>query len=117
MSQNLTRGKWGEQIACGHLKKLGYQIVEQNFRSRFGEIDIIARHNDVIVFVEVKTRASHSMVSGAESITPAKQKKMRNTAKLYLTGFSNMPFVRFDVIIIEADGRTVKSIELIDDAF
>ncbi|MCL2547133.1 MAG: YraN family protein [Oscillospiraceae bacterium] len=111
------RGEWGERVALDHLCENGYDIVEQNFRSRYGEIDIVAQQGDTIVFIEVKTRAPHAMVTGIESISPSKQKKLRYTAEMYLTKFNNMPPARFDVIDIVANGWTVESIELIVDAF
>ena len=59
MSQNIEIGKFGEKIAANHLKRNGYRILENNFRCKFGEIDIIALHRDTMVFVEVKTRKNN----------------------------------------------------------
>ena len=67
-------GKTGESIAVRYLRKQGYRIVEQNFRSKAGEIDIIAREKQSLVFVEVKTRSSRSFGSPKWAITPKKQK-------------------------------------------
>ena len=117
MNTNLSKGHWGENIACRYLEKLGYNIIGRNIRSRYGEVDIVAEHGDTVVFIEVKTRAPYAMVTGAESITPAKQKKLRHTAELYLARFSDMPPARFDVIDIVANGWNVESIELIENAF
>jgi len=117
MNDNLTKGQWGEQMAMDHLQSLGYDIIGRNFRSRYGEIDLIAKHGDVIVFIEVKTRAPHAMVTGVESITISKQKKLRTTAEIFLSKFSSPPPARFDVIDLVADGWDVVSIDLVENAF
>ena len=70
-TQNL--GKWGEQIAAKHLAGLGYQIISTNHRTPFGEIDIIAKMEDELVFVEVKTRSSNALGNPEGSVTPKKQ--------------------------------------------
>ena len=69
-------GKRGEQIACKALEKKGYRILERNYRCRYGEIDLVARHRDYIVFVEVRSKTGHGFGSPEESITAAKKKKL-----------------------------------------
>lgn len=110
-------GKKGESIAVRYLKKQGYKIVEQNYRSKVGEIDIIARDKKTLVFVEVKTRSSRSFGSPKWAVTPKKQKAISMTALYYLkmtnqTGAN----ARFDVVSILARGEAPE-IELVRNAF
>ena len=81
---NGQSGKAGEDHVAQWLEERGYKIVARNFHSRFGEIDIIAQREPYIAFVEVKTRSQGSLVSPFEAITPAKQRKLVTTAKLFL---------------------------------
>jgi len=92
-------GKQGEDIAARYLKNLGYRILSRNFRSRYGEVDIICIYKQVIVFVEVKTRTSTSYGSPEESITKVKKEHIRKVALIYLETYPQ-PFreIRFDVI-------------------
>jgi len=110
-------GKEGESIAVRYLKKQGYKIVEQNYRSKVGEIDIIAKDKKTLVFVEVKTRRSRSFGSPKWAVTPKKQKAISMTALYYLkmtnqTGAN----ARFDVVSILAQGEAPQ-IELVRNAF
>ncbi len=82
--QNNQTGNFGEVLACNFLKKLGYRILERNFRIRGGEIDIVCRQKDYLVFVEVKTRYSHQFGEPAESITHWKIKALLKTALFYI---------------------------------
>jgi len=98
-------GKIGETIAAGELEKKGYEILESNFTTRFGEIDVIAFKNDVIVFIEVKTRTSRSFGKPEESIDTLKAKKIRKVAKYYLLKHlsrENLDY-RFDIISVQID--------------
>jgi putative endonuclease len=70
---HLEQGRQGEELAVNHLKRLGYRIICRNYRCSLGEIDIIARHRGVLVFVEVKSRRSEAFGSPKLAITPAKQ--------------------------------------------
>ena len=96
-------GLFGGKQAEKFLKKLGYKIIENNSYSRFGEIDIIAKDNDVLVFVEVKKRKNTSFGGGAEYVTVSKQKKIIATANLFLQKHNIDCDVRFDVIEINDD--------------
>jgi len=62
-----TLGELGETLACEELRRRGYAILERRYRTRYGEIDIVARHGDVLVFVEVKARAGDAFGTGAEA--------------------------------------------------
>jgi putative endonuclease len=94
-------GDLGEQAAVDYLKTTGYEILERKYRSKIGEIDIIAQIKDVLVFIEVKTRRNITYGFPAESVTYRKQKKIINTALCYLQQIHTMNLhCRFDVIEI-----------------
>ncbi len=94
-------GRSGERLAAAFLKKKGYQIHTVNYRTRSGEIDIIAERKNIIVFVEVKSRNTDSFGPPVLAITPRKQRQISKTALEYIS--SNKLFdtdARFDVISI-----------------
>ncbi len=76
----------GEEFVAHFLEDSGYKILSRNFSGRFGEIDIIAKKDKYICFVEVKTRKINSIVTGFESVTVSKQSKIRKTAEYYIVG-------------------------------
>ncbi len=95
-------GRRGEEVAGEYLQKRGLKILEQNFRTREGEIDIIAREAETVIFIEVKTRAGSSHGGGIESIDTAKQVQLRRMALVYLAREGIVESqVRFDVMTIE----------------
>ena len=97
--QHIILGKKGEAQAVVFLKKKGYKILKTNYVNKLGEIDIICRHKDEIVFVEVKTRTSEKFGLPRESVTEYKQNKIRLVATLYLQSNNILDSkVRFDVI-------------------
>lgn len=77
-------GNFGEEIAARNLEENGYVILNRNFRCRFGEIDIIARDGDTVVFVEVKTRRGRKYGEAEEAVDYRKQRKLRQLAEYYL---------------------------------
>ncbi|MDO4982370.1 MAG: YraN family protein [Eubacteriales bacterium] len=91
-------GRFGEDRAAAFLRKKGYTITERNYRCRVGEIDIIAEDRDFIVFVEVKTRKNDLYVQAREYVTASKQRKIRQTALMYLAFHETEKQPRFDVI-------------------
>ena len=96
---NQEIGKLGEDIAVNYLKQKGYKILDRNFESRQGEIDIIALDKKEIVFIEVKTRTSNRYGYPSEAVNKIKQKHMLQTIKYYLYVRNlNDKFVRIDVI-------------------
>jgi putative endonuclease len=101
------RGEKAEEQACRHLRKLGYKIVARNWHSFFGEIDIIARDDDTLVFIEVKSRHSLSYGSPEESLTPEKQKRIIATACIYLNQIEDQVPVRFDFVSIHKGNVTL----------
>ena len=82
-----TSGKFGENLAVNYLEKNGYKIVNKNFRTKFGEIDIIAEKGNYIIFVEVKFRKNPEFGKAEEAISPQKLKKIVSTANFYLKNF------------------------------
>ena len=99
-------GESGERIAARFLRQNEYQLLEQNFTSRYGEIDIIALKADCVVFVEVKARTSDSFGLPEASVTPAKLERIQNTALLWLQAHPEAPEDwRIDVIAIRMDGK------------
>ena len=94
----VSRGAAGEVLAARFLREKGYTVVSSNFRCRQGEIDIIATHDDYIVFVEVKTRQENALYAPREAVTAAKQRRLLLTAAIYLNRFSVGLQPRFDVV-------------------
>ena len=110
-------GSEGEEVAVRFLKKKRYGIIARNYKTPIGEIDIIAKDGDTIVFVEVKTRANDIFGYPFEAVNQNKRRKLKNLALLYLKKQRKELPVRFDVISIFCgqDGR--KELEHIIDAF
>ena len=97
-NHNIKLGKKGEKIARRYLKKQGWKIVEKNFKTPMGEIDIIARKGDVCAFVEVKTRLSDIFGLPSEAVTEARKAKYVAGARYYFVGKLLECTVRFDII-------------------
>src|SRR5664279_4791931 len=110
-------GKTGEDLACEELERRGYAILARRYRRRGGELDIIARHGETMVFVEVKTREGKEFGDGGEAITPLKRRRMTQIAMDYMARqhLVDGP-CRFDVVSILFDEGRV-SIELFENAF
>jgi putative endonuclease len=116
--KRLTLGKSGEKMASRFLRKKGYRILELNYRTRRGEIDIIARNGQTLVFIEVKTRKSAFLDSPQAAVTVKKQRQISMVAQEYLD--SNNLFdseARFDVIAISLKAGEETQIEHIENAF
>ncbi len=111
-------GENAEKSAYLYLKQAGLKLLEKNFHSRFGEIDLIMHDGDTLVFIEVRCRKLNAQVSAEESITATKIRKIRKTAEYYLQKFDRLPACRFDVIaMIHNDKDCDYNIEWIKDAF
>ncbi len=111
-------GEFGERLAAAHLQAKGYRIRERNFRTREGEIDIIAERPNILAFVEVKTRRGEALGSAAESVTAAKAAHLRAAAQAYVQANADCPGdQRIDVIAVSltTDGR-VLAVEHIEGA-
>lgn len=113
MNKRRKGARWEEKAAI-YLTDMGYRIIEMNYRCKAGEIDIIARDNGYYVFAEVKYRSSNEYGNPLEAVTPAKQRRIRRVAQVYLLehGISMYVNCRFDVI-----GILNGEITLIKDAF
>ncbi|MCK6561507.1 YraN family protein [bacterium] len=110
MSQASNKlGNWGEQRAAEYLAQLGYTIVTSNFRHGHGEIDLIAEHDGMLVFVEVKTQSSEAMGEAFNWVTRRKQRQIGRVALAYLTvhKIENRD-CRFDVIAVARRGEEVE---------
>ena len=116
---NQLFGKRSETAAVTHLKKLGYKILETNYRNRLGEIDIIAKDRDTIAFVEVKARKSKTYGNPKWAITPKKQRKISMVALSYLKATRQIDAkARFDVVTVTLNSEdTTSTIDVIKNAF
>jgi len=115
MAENHDLGKKGEELALEHLVKLGYELLEKNWRFRKMEIDIIARNDKQIVFIEVKSRANNSFGEPYEFVSQSKQKLIAKAANFYLEKLNFMAEARFDIISITFE--PTYHLEHIRDAF
>lgn len=106
-------GDRAEAAAAAWLERQGLTVRDRNFRSRFGEIDLICEERGTLVFVEVRKRSSERFGGAAESITLAKRNKLLATARIYLASLKHDMPCRFDAILIDGSGR----IDWIRDAF
>ncbi len=97
-------GICGEDLACAELRRRGYEILERRYRTRFGEIDIIAKHGDTMVFVEVKARLTDDFGGAAAAVTAWKQRRIAAMALDYLARrrLHDCP-CRFDVVAVDVD--------------
>ena len=110
-------GKTGEDLACEELERRGYAILARRYRRRGGELDIIAREGNTMVFVEVKTRGGRAFGGGADAVTPLKRRRMTQMALDYMARqhLADCP-CRFDVVSIRFD-RGCASIDVFQNAF
>lgn len=119
--RRLALGQEGEDLAARHLESKGYRILARRYRTRLGEIDLVAAGADVLAFVEVKTRRGTGYGSPAESVHPSKQVRLSKAAALFLADHPRLACqdlrCRFDVIgILCLEGRA-PVLEHIEDAF
>ena len=115
--QRRALGAEGEELAARWYEAQGYEVLERNWRRREGEVDLIVRRGATVVFTEVKTRSTDRFGTGAESVLPAKQRRIRRLASRWLAELT--PAVgrarvelRFDVVSI-----TAGEVDVIEDAF
>lgn len=111
-------GKSGENLACRELQRLGYAILARRYRTRYGEIDVVARDGPTIVFVEVKARTTDRYGVPAEAVTLDKQARITAMAEDYITrrGLAGAP-CRFDVVAITFGTEGRLNVEVIKSAF
>lgn len=119
-------GAHGEDLACAHLERAGYTLIERNGRcGRLGELDVVARHGRCLVFCEVKTRIAGTTAGPAgplDAIGPAKRRRIRRLAAEWLRTRAQegprAPWIRFDAIGIVVDrGGRLLSLDHVEDAF
>jgi len=112
-------GDKGESFACDFLKKKGLTIVERNFRTNLGEIDIIARDGETLIFVEVKTRSSRKFGDPQEAVNSHKQHTIRNVATCYLKkkNLLDKISVQFDCLALIVNDENSFEVEHIENAF
>lgn len=110
-------GRHGEELACRELRRRGYAIVARRYRTRHGEIDIVAMDEGVLVFVEVKTRSDRRFGSPLAAVTPLKQRRLTRMALDYLvrSRTTGAP-CRFDVVSV-AISRGKSHVEVVTNAF
>jgi putative endonuclease len=116
---HIRLGIAGENVATRALRNEGYEIVARRFRTEIGELDIVARDGDYLVFVEVKTRRGDECGDGAEAVTPRKQSRIIRLAQYYLimNGLYDKVLCRFDVVSIHAPPGLPPTVRIIKDAF
>ena len=102
------RGRHAENLAAEFLQERGLQLVARNYRCRFGEIDLIARDGETLVFVEVRMRAGAGFGGAAASITGAKRAKLLRAARHYLSGTARMPACRFYALLVTGLNETIE---------
>jgi putative endonuclease len=116
--EHLRRGELGEQAAKKHLQRLGLKFLTANFRSDRGEIDLIFRESDCLVFVEVKTRSSESWTRPAAAVNARKRRLLSQTALDYLSLLKDPRIkIRFDIVeVLLADGE-VREVRHLPNSF
>jgi putative endonuclease len=110
---NRSRGRWGEDVASSMYQRLGYEIVDRNWRSPTGELDLVLRHGEIFVFSEVKARRNDDFGPASAAVGATKQGRIRKLAIEWLRAHElRAESIRFDVVAI-----TGTEVELIEDAF
>lgn len=109
-------GRKGEEMASRFLEEKGYKVIGRNIRTRFGEIDIVAKDKETIAFIEVKTRRSDTFGRGEEAISLLKQRRMAKVAVQFMKNYPDNDF-RFDVLAAFSKGEEKWHLELITNAF
>jgi putative endonuclease len=116
MPSNL--GQCGESVAAEHLRAKNYEIIARNWRCAYGEIDLVARKDELLVFVEVKTRHSNDTESALASISVSKREKLITTVHHYLAELDvTEPLWRFDVIAVAFRQNKISAIDHVENAF
>ena len=120
MNNSLRKGLRFEDQARRYLAKQGLDLLESNYRCRFGEIDLIMRDAKTLCFIEVRFRKSLDFGGASASITPAKQRKIVKAALFYLSSFTNNPWqqaLRFDALLIQQQAGDKLDFNWIQNAF
>ena len=118
IAPHLLEGRRGERIACRSLMRKGFDVLARRFQSRYGEIDIVGFDRDVLVFVEVKTRASREFGDPSEFVDWEKQQRFRRTAEEFIARYDLGQYAyRFDIVSIVAPGAASEEITHFQNAF
>ena len=117
MAKHLAKGKKGERIAVTYLEQHGFNILETNWRHKKLEIDIIAKDDQTLVFVEVKTRSTTLFGQPEEFVDTAKEKHLAQAAAAYMVEINHDWAIRFDVVAIVLKNEKDAEIKHIKDAF
>ena len=113
----IKHGAQAEQFAAQYLQQQGLKLVEQNYRGRFGEIDLIMQDGASLVFIEVRLRSNADFGGAAASIDARKQQRLIRTAQQYLAGLARTPPCRFDALLMDdVGGRNVQWLKNAFDA-
>lgn len=113
---NIEKGKFGEKLARDYLINKGYKIIDINYRNKIGEIDIIAIHKEILIFIEVKSRTSNNYGYPYEAVNYKKQQKIVNSSLIYIKSKSYDKFqYRYDIIEVYLTNNS--KINHIENAF
>ena len=118
MDHRAALGRRGEDLACEELRRRGYAILDRRFRTRYGELDIVARDGHVLVFVEVRARSTGNFGTAFESVTWQKRHRLSRMAAAYLFArhLSGVA-CRFDVVSVMADSSGDFEVDVLKSAF
>ena len=115
---HLSYGQLGEQAAKRHLKRLGLKFLTANFRTERGEIDLVFRDADCLIFVEVKTRSSEDWIRPAAAVNAERRRRLTRAALDYLSLLKNPPVkVRFDIVEVLLNDGTVRELRHLPNTF
>lgn len=120
LASHLTKGQTGEVLAQKYLRQNGYKIIETNFKSRYGEIDIIAERKNRLYFIEVKTRKSDRFGGPLGAVSTSKQRKLYQSTEVYLSmtkGFEKHEKEFAVIAVVMGDDEKEARVELIKNAF
>ncbi|MEE9440182.1 MAG: YraN family protein [Saprospiraceae bacterium] len=117
MAKHLELGKKGEEIAIEFLVKKGYKILEKNWRYRRSEVDIICMNDDILVFVEVKSRSDNYFGNPESFVTAKKETLLIDAASYYMEKIDHQWEIRFDIIAVLFHNQAYQTIEHFKDAF
>jgi len=111
-------GKWGEELAYRAIKRLGYKKIVRNYRCPLGEVDLIAKDGETLVFIEIKTRKGRGLAYAKEAVNERKKRQLSKVALFYMKTLDvcDRP-ARFDVVAVSLENDSQPTIELIKDAF
>ena len=116
--ERLALGNFGEQLALKKIKRLGYKKIIRNYRCPLGEVDLIARDGDTLVFIEIKTRKGKSIGYAKEAVDARKRRQLSKAALAYMKSNDCVDAkARFDVVAINLKGNSAPQIEVVKNAF